>query len=107
MLLTIKQFANKCGVTTETIRNWEKEGKITSQRTKGGHRRFESDELDKLEINNNLLEISNKNKSDNEKYIYNGSTETIKIIKDKNGNTISIEKNAVADWILNEEYVEK
>lgn len=48
MLITIKKLAEKCGVTTETIRNWEKEGKIISTRTQGGHRRFESDELGKL-----------------------------------------------------------
>jgi len=48
MLISIKKFAEICGVTVETIRNWEKEGKITSQRTQGGHRRFELEDVFKI-----------------------------------------------------------
>ena len=29
------------GVSTDTLRRWEKEGKITSSRTEGGHRRYD------------------------------------------------------------------
>lgn len=46
--LTIKKFAEKCGVTTTTVRNWEKSGKINCERTEGKHRRFDSNELSKI-----------------------------------------------------------
>ena len=29
------------GVSTDTLRRWEKEGRITSSRTEGGHRRYD------------------------------------------------------------------
>ena len=45
MKLSIKEIAEKLGVTTTTIRNWSKIGKIQSERTKGGHRRFDVNEL--------------------------------------------------------------
>jgi excisionase family DNA binding protein len=41
--LSIGQLADELGVTTHTIREWCKEGKITYERTKGGHRRFDLD----------------------------------------------------------------
>ena len=47
-LLTIKDVANLMGVTAKTIRRREKEGKIQSIRTPGGHRRFDKEELLKL-----------------------------------------------------------
>ena len=37
---TIGETADYFGVSVDTIRRWESEGRITSQRTKGGHRRF-------------------------------------------------------------------
>ena len=37
---TIGEAAEYFGVSVDTIRRWEAEGKITSVRTKGGHRRF-------------------------------------------------------------------
>lgn len=48
MKLNIKDFAKKCGVTPTTIRNWDKIGKISSERTKGNHRRFDVSELSKF-----------------------------------------------------------
>lgn len=39
-LLTIKEAAQKLGVTPTTLRNWEKQGKIKSLKTEGGHRRY-------------------------------------------------------------------
>ena len=41
MKLTIGEVAKEIGVTIETLRAWEKAGKITSERTKGGHRRYD------------------------------------------------------------------
>ncbi|WP_442870394.1 MerR family transcriptional regulator [Aneurinibacillus sp. Ricciae_BoGa-3] len=33
-------MAEAVGVTVDTVRHWEKEGKIKSERTSGGHRRY-------------------------------------------------------------------
>lgn len=38
-LVSIGQAAKIAGVTVETLREWERQGKIVSQRTTGGHRR--------------------------------------------------------------------
>ncbi|GBF78994.1 IS607 family transposase [Aphanothece sacrum] len=43
--LTIKQAAEILGVSTKTVRRWDQNGKISSIRTPGGHRRFKSNEL--------------------------------------------------------------
>ncbi|MDJ0592960.1 MAG: IS607 family transposase [Pleurocapsa sp. MO_226.B13] len=39
--LSISEAAYLLGVSTDTLRRWEKEGKITSTRTEGGHRRYD------------------------------------------------------------------
>ncbi len=39
--LSISEAAYILGVSTDTLRRWEKEGKITSSRTEGGHRRYD------------------------------------------------------------------
>jgi putative resolvase len=44
-MLSIKEASDLLGVTTTTLRNWEKEGKIKSTRTEGGHRRYQVQEL--------------------------------------------------------------
>ena len=44
-MLSIKEASELLGVTTTTLRNWEKEGKITSVRTEGGHRRYQVQDL--------------------------------------------------------------
>lgn len=36
----IRTFAEKVGISIETARRWEREGKITPMRTHGGHRRY-------------------------------------------------------------------
>ena len=43
--LSIKEAAALLGVTTTTLRNWEKAGKIRSFRTSGGHRRYHAADL--------------------------------------------------------------
>lgn len=50
MLLSVKKFAEKAGVTPNTVRNWEESGKITCERTKGGHRRINLNELYKIKV---------------------------------------------------------
>ena len=40
MYLSIKEAATFLGVAESTLRRWEKEGKLTPERTSGGHRRY-------------------------------------------------------------------
>jgi len=40
-LISIGQASNILGVSVETIRKRERQGKIKSQRTEGGHRRYD------------------------------------------------------------------
>jgi putative resolvase len=41
MKVSIKVAAQELGVREETLRRWEQAGKITSERTAGGHRRYD------------------------------------------------------------------
>lgn len=44
-MITINEAAKTLGVTPKTLRLWEKEGKIKSYKTDGGHRRYNLQEL--------------------------------------------------------------
>jgi excisionase family DNA binding protein len=44
-MLSIQEAAELLGVTPKTLRLWEKEGKIKSIRTEGGHRRYAVSDL--------------------------------------------------------------
>ena len=44
-MIGIKEAAKLLGVTPKTLRLWEKQGKITSHRTEGQHRRYVVSEL--------------------------------------------------------------
>lgn len=46
--LTIKEASEMLGISTETLRNWERDNKITPTYTAGGHRRFPRIEIEKL-----------------------------------------------------------
>jgi putative resolvase len=46
--LTIKEASEMLGISTETLRNWERDDKITPTYTTGGHRRFPLIEIEKL-----------------------------------------------------------
>lgn len=46
--LTIKEASKMLGISTETLRNWERDNKITPTYTAGGHRRFPRLEIEKL-----------------------------------------------------------
>lgn len=48
MKYSIKEAAKHLGVTTQTLRDWERKGKIKSERTDGGHRRYDKSELTRL-----------------------------------------------------------
>lgn len=47
-LLSIGQASEYLGVSIDTLRRWEKKGKISSYRSPGGHRYFKKDELDMM-----------------------------------------------------------
>src|SRR4029079_14982993 len=47
-LFTIGQAAEYLGVSIDTLRRWEKKGRIEAFRSPGGHRYYERDDLDKL-----------------------------------------------------------
>lgn len=53
-MISIKEASKLLGVTEKTMRLWEKEGKITSKRTEGGHRRYEISQLLKSKKDNGL-----------------------------------------------------
>jgi excisionase family DNA binding protein len=44
-MITIQEASKILGVTPKTLRLWEKEGKIQSYKTEGGHRRYQLAEL--------------------------------------------------------------
>lgn len=47
-LLPIGQVARIFGVTVETVRRWNREGRIQSERTPGGQRRFTRAEVERV-----------------------------------------------------------
>lgn len=47
-LLPIGEAARSLGVSLDTIRRWERDGKISGIRTPGGQRRFPQSEIDRL-----------------------------------------------------------
>ncbi|MFM7277459.1 MAG: IS607 family transposase [Microcystis aeruginosa] len=44
-LITIREASDLLGVSVKTLRRWEQQGKISSIRTPGGHRRFRRQDL--------------------------------------------------------------
>lgn len=54
--LSPKKAAKMLGVCPNTLRSWEESGKITSQKTLGGHRRYYLEEINAL-IKNKQLDI--------------------------------------------------
>lgn len=47
-LLNIQEASARCSVRVETMRNWERKGKITPLRTPGGHRRYTEQMLNEV-----------------------------------------------------------
>ncbi len=45
MLISLEEAAKLLGVSKSTMRRWEEEGRLKSERTPGGHRRYRSEEL--------------------------------------------------------------
>lgn len=48
MEYSIGKTAELLGVTIQTVRNWEEQGKIKSIRSAGNHRRFSEDEINRI-----------------------------------------------------------
>jgi excisionase family DNA binding protein len=46
--LSISQAAQVLGVTPDTVRAWERQGRLRAERTEGEHRRFRSEEVHRL-----------------------------------------------------------
>ena len=44
-LLTIKETSKYLNVSQDTLRRWDKSGKLKSLKTSGGHRRYSTDDL--------------------------------------------------------------
>ena len=47
-LLAIGEAARRLGVSVETVRRWDRNGRISSVRTLGGQRRFTIAEIERL-----------------------------------------------------------
>ena len=60
--LTPRRTSELLKVTTKTLQNWDKEGKIKSFRTTGGHRRFALADIRTL-INRKRTNHTNSNKN--------------------------------------------
>lgn len=58
-MYNIREFANLLGITPETLRVWEKEGKIKPFRTKGRHRRYDDEMLRDL-LNKSKPQVQKK-----------------------------------------------
>ena len=46
-IINIQQAAEALGVTAQTLRNWDKQGKLKPVRTLGGHRRYRLENIEK------------------------------------------------------------
>lgn len=66
MLLTTTQLATKLNVSAQTLRRWEKEGKITSKKTLGGHRRYENPDINSFLLDNSKSELKEIDKIKND-----------------------------------------
>ena len=56
MKISIGKAAAELGVTRETLRRWESAGKITSDRTPKGHRRYDLSQLQGISPKKNFEE---------------------------------------------------
>ena len=51
-LIDITTVAKMLGITTATLRNWDRKGQLKSLRTVGGHRRYRLSDIEKLQDGN-------------------------------------------------------
>lgn len=48
VLIPIGEVAKLLGVTVQTVRRWDKDGRLAAVRTPAGHRRYRRDEISAL-----------------------------------------------------------
>lgn len=48
-MVSIGEAARMLGVSVDTLHRWERDGKLTSTRTLGGHRRFTRSEIERAQ----------------------------------------------------------
>jgi excisionase family DNA binding protein len=65
-LYSIGEAAELLGVSIDTLRNWERDGKVQSIRTEGGHRRFRAMDLGVVDTSTGKLTICYARVSTNE-----------------------------------------
>ena len=58
-LLTIKQASTYLNVSQDTLRKWDKVGKLKPLKTAGGHRRYDTDSLDEFLGKKNIVNYGN------------------------------------------------
>ena len=68
-LLTASQAAKYLGVTKKTLRNWEKQGRIYSAKTMGGHRRYEEGYLRDIKSKKYRSVVSQPKEFNKKKYV--------------------------------------
>jgi excisionase family DNA binding protein len=66
MLITTTEAARIANVHPATIREWVRRGKINALRTPGGHRRFNSDDLNETLYGKDYAEFVKVSKIDEE-----------------------------------------
>lgn len=49
ILISIKKAAEMLGVCPDTLRTWDRQGKLTALKTMGGHRRYRLSEIQRLQ----------------------------------------------------------
>ncbi len=67
-LISIGKAAKIFGVSRDTLRNWEQQGKIKSIRTKGNHRRYDESDIKQCKIIDFMSKVSSSSKDCNEWY---------------------------------------
>jgi excisionase family DNA binding protein len=53
-ILSISEAASRLGVSDETLRNWERDGKLTPFHTEGGHRRYYKADIEKIIVKDQI-----------------------------------------------------
>lgn len=84
--LTTHEMANLCEVTSSTIIEWIKRGKIKCTRTLGGHRRIPVSEYERITSEMNSEETP---KTDNKKKVVKKAVKKSGSLKDKTSSTVA------------------
>ena len=53
-ILSISEAASLLGVSDETLRNWERDGKLTPFHTEGGHRRYYKTDIERIIVKDQI-----------------------------------------------------